>query len=108
MQRQIFNSDHGLHGSIASRFGALLAMTSLLLLSACDGAGDPVTKNNLTDFGPDGVAPVLTAVTIQPDGFVPLGASVRIDIVATEALMNKDPFCGNYLKAFRAGQVSKD
>ena len=86
MQRQIFNSDHGLLGNIASRFGALLAMTGLLLLSACDGS-PTVTETKLTDPGQDGVAPVLTTVTIQPDGLVALGQSVRIDIVASEALM---------------------
>ena len=95
MQRQIFNSHHGLHGNFASRFGALLAMAGLLLLSACDGAGIAVTENNLVDpVGKDGVAPVLTSVSIRestksakPNGTVALGKSVRIDIVASEALM---------------------
>jgi hypothetical protein len=87
MQRQIFNSNRGLHGTFASRFGALLAMTGLLLLTACDGGGSSVTENNLTDFGKDGIAPTLTVVTIQPDGLVALGGSVRIDLVASEALM---------------------
>ncbi len=87
MQRQIFNSDHGLLGNLASRFGALLAMTGLLLLSACDGSGSTVTENNLPEPGKDGVPPVLTTVTIQPDGGVELGQSVRIDLVASEALM---------------------
>ena len=87
MQRQIFNSDHGVVGYFASRVGAILATTSLLLLSACGDAGDPVTKTSQDEPGPDGLAPVLTTVTIQPDGFVALGQSVRIDIVATEALM---------------------
>jgi hypothetical protein len=61
-------------------------MTGLLLLSAC-GSDTTVTENNLTEPGKDGVPPVLTTVTIQPDGFVALGQSVRIDIVASEALM---------------------
>jgi len=87
MQRQIFNSDRGTPGNFAGRFGAILAMTGMLLLSACGDAGNPVTQVDQTEPGPDGVAPVLTAVTIQPDGFVALGQSVRIDIVATEALM---------------------
>ena len=87
MQRQIFNSDHGLPGNFASRFGAILAMTGLLLLSACDGNGGSVTENNLPEPGKDGVPPTLTTVTIQPDGFVALGQSVRIDLVASEALM---------------------
>ena len=78
MQRQIFNSNRGLQGTFASRFGALLAMTGLLLLSACDGAGDSVTQNNLPEpSGKDGVVPTLTTVTIQPDGFVALGQSIR-------------------------------
>jgi 5-methyltetrahydrofolate--homocysteine methyltransferase len=38
----------------------------------------------------------------------PLDATMMSLIMATDALMNKDPFCGNYLKAFRAGQVVKD
>jgi 5-methyltetrahydrofolate--homocysteine methyltransferase len=38
----------------------------------------------------------------------PLDKTMMSLIFATEALLNKDPFCGNYLKAFRAGQVSKD
>jgi len=87
MQRQILNSHRGLLGNFASRFSALLAMTGLLLLSACDGGGSTVTENNLAEPGKDGVAPTLTTVTIQPDGFVELGGSVRIDLVATEALM---------------------
>jgi hypothetical protein len=87
MQRQIFNSDQGLTGNFASRVGAVLAMTGLLLLAACGGSDTTVTENNLTEPGKDGVPPALTTVTIQPDGFVALGQSVRIDIVATEALM---------------------
>jgi hypothetical protein len=95
MQRQIFNSNRGLHGTFAGRFGALLAMTGLLLLSACDGGGSAVTQNNLPEpSGKDGVAPTLTSVTIRestktakPNGTVKLGKSVRIDIVASEGLM---------------------
>jgi len=48
MQRQIFNSNHGRHGNLATRFGALLATAGLLLLSACDGGG-AVTENNLVE-----------------------------------------------------------
>ena len=95
MQRQIFNSDHGLPGKIASRFGAILAMAGLLLLSACDGGGSAVTENNLTDPPfKDGVPPTLTSVSIRestksakPNGTVETGKSVRIDITASEALM---------------------
>ena len=69
-------------------------MAGLLLLSACDG-NNAVTENNLADpAGKDGVAPVLTSVSIRestkgakPSGFVKLGKSVRVDLVATEALM---------------------
>ena len=86
MQRQIFDSHRGRHGKLATRFGALLAMAGLFLLSACDG-NNAVTENNLPEPGLDGVPPTLTTVTIQPDGFVELGQSVRIDIVASEALM---------------------
>ena len=87
MQRQILNSDHGLLGSIASRFGAILAMTGLLLLSACDGPGSTVTENNLPEPGKDGVPPTLNSVTLQPDGNVEAGDSVKISFVASEALM---------------------
>jgi hypothetical protein len=88
MQRQIFNSDHGLHGNIASRFGAVLAMTGLLLLSACDGGStSSVTDNNLPEPGKDGVPPTLTSVEMQPDGSVKLGASVRIDFDASESIL---------------------
>ena len=96
MQRQIFNSERGQLGSIAGRFGAILAMSSLLLLSACDGKGKTVDENDLPDnFGPDGTPPALTTVTIQPDGFVELGQTVRIDIVSTEALMKPTVFIGD-------------
>ncbi len=94
MQRQIFNSHSGPHGNFASRLSALLAMTGLLLLSACD-SGSAVTENNLAEpAGNDGVPPTLTSVSIRestksakPNGAVELGKSVRIDIVASEALM---------------------
>ena len=95
MQRQISNSDHGLAGKSASRFGAILAMTGLLVLSGCDGLSldNTVTENNLQDdFGKDGVPPTLTVVTIEPDGQVALGQSVRIDIEASEALMRPTGF----------------
>ncbi|MBT8105509.1 MAG: hypothetical protein HKP05_07700, partial [Woeseiaceae bacterium] len=95
MQRQIFNSDHGLPGKFASRLGAILAITGLLVLSACDGLGNTVTENNLQDdFGPDGTPPTLTVVTVQPDGFVELGDAVRIDFEASEALMKPTVFIG--------------
>ncbi|MBT8146562.1 MAG: hypothetical protein KJN90_06875, partial [Gammaproteobacteria bacterium] len=95
MQRQIFDSQRGPQGNFASRFGALVAMAGLLLLSACDGAGNAVTENNLLEpAGKDGVPPTLTSVSIRestksakPNGFVQLGKSVRVDLVATEALM---------------------
>ena len=95
MQRQIFNSDRRLPGSVAGRFGAILAMTGLLLLSACDSGGKSVTDNNLAEPPfKDGVPPTLTSVSIRestksakPSGFVKVGKSARVDIVASEALM---------------------
>ncbi len=95
MQRQIFNSHRGPQGNFASRVGALLAMTGLLLLSACDGAGSAVTENNLPEPArKDGVAPTLTRVVIRestkspkPTGTVEPGKSVRIDLTANESIM---------------------
>ena len=112
MQRQIFNSDHGLLGKLPNRFGALLVMTGLLLLSAC-GGDNSVTENNLPDFGKDGVAPTLTSVTIKmsrdndpkPNGTVRLGQSVRIDIVASEGLMTPIVYI-NGVKAELQGSVN--
>jgi hypothetical protein len=106
MQRQIFNSDHGLPGNLASRFGALLAMAGLLLLSACDGSGNPVTDNGLVEPGLDGVPPTLTTVTIQPDGLVAVDQLVRIDIVATEALMVPTVYIGD-VKADVTGSITE-
>jgi hypothetical protein len=95
MQRQTFNSEHGLFGNIASRFGAILAMTGLLLLSACDGGVSDVTDNDLAEPGMDGTPPTLTSVTIKmsrdrdpkPNGTAKLGQSIRVDIIASEGLM---------------------
>ena len=94
MQRQTFKSNHGLLGTLASRFVSVLAMSGLLLLSACDGLEEPSTSTSQIEPGPDGIAPVLTTVTIQPDGFVALGDSVRVDIVATESLLKPTVFIG--------------
>jgi hypothetical protein len=64
MQRQIFNSHRRLQGNTASRFGALLAMTGLLLLSACGGGKSGVTDNNLAEPPfKDGVPPTLNSTT---------------------------------------------
>ena len=95
MQRQIFNSHRRLQGNTASRFGALLAMTGLLLLSACGGGKSGVTDNNLAEPPfKDGVPPTLTSISIRestksakPSGFVQVGKSARVDIVASESLM---------------------
>jgi len=106
MQRQILNSDRGLFGNFASRFGAVLAMMGLLLLSACDGGGDSVTENNLAEPGMDGVPPTLTTVTIQPDGGVELGQSVRIDFVASEALITPIVYI-NGVKAEVTGNIAE-
>ena len=114
MQRLIFNSDRGLLGSFASRVGAIVAMSGLLLLSACDGKGKTVAENNLADnFGPDGIPPVLDVVTIKmsrdrdpsPTGTAREGQSVRIDIVASEALMRPTIFI-NDVEAEVIGSVT--
>ncbi len=95
MQRHIFNLQRRLRGNFANRFGALLALTGLLMLSACGGGEKSVTDNNLADPAfKDGVPPVLTSVSIRestksakPNGAVKLGKAARIDIVASEAIM---------------------
>lgn len=95
MQTQILTSDRGLLGNFARRFGAVLAMTGLLMLSACDSAGSRVTQNNLPEpSGKDGVAPTLTSVSIRestksakPAGTVEPGKAVRVDLTASESLM---------------------
>jgi len=94
MQRQIFNSNRGRPGNNTGSLGAVLAMAGLLLLSACD-SNDTVTDNNLPEPGKDGVPPVLTTVTLQPDGVVEPGQSVRIDFTASEALMTPVVFINN-------------
>jgi cobalamin-dependent methionine synthase I len=52
---------------------------------------------------------VVAAMTHGLDGALidPLDATMMSLIWATEALLNRDPFCARYLKAFRAGQVTK-
>ena len=87
MQRQFFNSHRRQNGNLANRCGAILAMTGLLLLSACGSSQKDVTQNSLPEPGMDGVPPTLTTVTIQPDGGVAVDGSVRIDIVSSEAVM---------------------
>ena len=94
MQRQFFNSDHGRSGNGTGRLGAVLAMAGLLLLSACDSE-KTATENNLPEPGKDGVPPVLETVTIQPDGLVEVGDSVRIDFTASEALMTPVVYINN-------------
>ncbi len=94
MHRQIFNSELGLFGNLTKRFGAVLALSGLLLMTACGGGGSAVTQNDLPEPGKDGVPPTLTSVTIKmardaspkPDGTARSGQAVRIDIVASEGL----------------------
>lgn len=38
----------------------------------------------------------------------PLDSTMMSLVLATEALLNKDPYCGNYLKAYRKGLVPKE
>jgi cobalamin-dependent methionine synthase I len=38
----------------------------------------------------------------------PLDSVMMSIILATEAVLNKDPYCGNYLKGYRSGIVVKD
>ena len=94
MQRQFFNPNRGRPGTSASRFGAVLAIASLLVLSACD-SNKTITETDQSEPGRDGIPPVLTTVSIQnarsaaprPDGCVSLGQSVRINIAASEGLL---------------------
>ena len=105
MQRHISNSDRGLAGILAGRGRAILALTTLLLLSAC-GSSDEVRDNNLTDPPLDGVPPTLTIVTMQPNGVVEAGQSVRIDFTASEALMTPVVFINN-VRAEVTGKITE-
>jgi cobalamin-dependent methionine synthase I len=53
---------------------------------------------------------VVTCMVNGLDGALidPLDSVMMSIIYATEALLNKDPYCGNYLKAYRKGQVVKE
>ena len=94
MQRHILNLHCGLLGNLATRVGAVLAMTGLLLLSGCDSRGLAATEHNLSDpAGADGVPPTLTFVSVRessksakPDGTASLGKIIRIEIVASESI----------------------
>ena len=95
MQRHILNLHFGLLGNFATRVGVVLAMTGLLLLSACDSRGVAITENNLSDPGTDGVPPTLTYVSIKisrsaspkPNGTAELGQLIRIELIGSESLM---------------------
>ena len=108
MQRQISNSDRGLLGKFASRIGAVLALATVFLLSACDGTGSSskVTDVSQTEPGKDGVPPVLTVVTILPNGLVEAGDQVRIDFTASEALMTPVVFI-NGVRADVTGKIAE-
>jgi len=108
MQRQISNSDRGLLGKFASRIGAVLALATVFLLSACDGTGSSskVTDVSQTEPGKDGVPPVLTVVTILPNGIVESGDQVRIDFTASEALMTPVVFV-NGVRANVTGKIAE-
>jgi hypothetical protein len=77
----------------SNHFGAVLALSSSLVLAACGGGnGNSVTENNLSDpAGTDGVAPTLTTVTLTTveSGlqFAKLGETVKISFTASESLM---------------------
>jgi hypothetical protein len=77
----------------SNHFGAVLALSSSLVLAACGGGnGNSVTENNLTDHpGADGSAPTLTVVTLTTveSGiqFAKLGETVKISFTASESLM---------------------
>ena len=106
MQRQISNSDRGLLGNLASRFGAVLAMTAVFLLSACDSGSRTVTDVSQAEPGKDGVAPVLQIVTMQPSGIVEDGDIVKIDFTASEAIMTPVVFI-NGVRADVAGKIAE-
>jgi len=108
MQRQISNSDRGLLGKFASRIGAVLALAAVFLLSACDGTGSSTKVSDVSqkEPGKDGVPPVLTIVTILPNGIVEAGDQVRIDFTASEALMTPVVFI-NGVRADVTGKIAE-
>ncbi|MGB2239232.1 MAG: hypothetical protein ACPH09_08525, partial [Pseudomonadales bacterium] len=97
MQQQTRVRSGGKLANLFKNNGLVSAFTlaALLVLSACGGGGSTIVENDLSDAGPDGVAPTLVSVTIKmskdanpkPNGAVKLGQAVRIDIEASEALM---------------------
>ncbi len=79
----------------AKHFGSVLALSFSLFLAACGGGGSVVTENDLPEPGADGIAPMLTSVSLlqqqeknsSPDGVAKLGQSIKVDFTASEALM---------------------
>jgi len=53
---------------------------------------------------------MITCITNGLDGALidPLDSTMMSLILATEAILNKDPYCAGYLKAYRKGIVVKD
>jgi hypothetical protein len=78
--RGLFQTNH---------FSAILALSFSLILSACGGSG--TDSGDLTDPGPDGVAPALTSVSIfnsfNSGDEVALGQTVKVEFTASESIM---------------------
>ncbi len=102
MQRQLFKTSRRWPAISASRVGTLLALTSLFALTACESRST-VTENNLEEPRKDGSPPVLTTVTVQPNGVVEEGDSVRIDIESNEAILPPVVFINNAEATVRGG-----
>ncbi|EAS46655.1 hypothetical protein GB2207_03424 [marine gamma proteobacterium HTCC2207] len=87
-----------------NHFGAILALSLSLILTACGGGGSTVTDNPAADPGPDGIAPTLLNVSIKQsktrngsaDGTAKLGDSITVTFEASEGLMRPEVTIGGF------------